>query len=229
MTDQPTVHTEADDPLLLSADAARDLLAPVPWRRFAVIGDSTAAGVGDPWPGYETLPWPDRVVRTLRTAHPEVEYLRTAVLGATIARVRDTQLARVLEFQPDLVHVSCGGNDLFLPDADLATVERELDELCAALTASGAQLSMFTLSDAFTGRLRSLRPRFVAFAELTRRLAHRHHAVLTDLWEHPARLRRDWLSADRIHLTMAGQAVVATEVTKSLARHAHSRPAQTSH
>lgn len=220
--------TEANDPLLLSADNARALLTAVPWRRFAVVGDSTAAGTGDPWPGYETLSWPDRLARALRSAHPDLAYLNTGVMGATIPQVHDTQLSRVLDFGPDLVHLSCGGNDLFAPDADLATVEQNLDDLCAALTASGAQLSLFTLADAFTDRLRSLRPRFVAFADITRRVAARHNAVLTEFWDHPARLRRDWLSADRIHLTMAGQAVVATELTKSLARHAHSTAATNS-
>lgn len=218
-------RTEADDPMLLSADAARDLLAEVPWRRFAVIGDSTAAGTGDPAPGYETRSWPDRLARALRSAHPDLEYLNTGVMGATIPQVRHAQLRRVREFAPDLVHISCGGNDLFQPDADPAQVERDLDELCAALAADGAQLSLFTLADAFTDRLLPLRPRFVAFAELTRRVAHRHNAILTEFWEHPARLRADWLAADRIHLTMAGQAVVATELVKSLARHAHSAPA----
>ncbi|NNH69203.1 SGNH/GDSL hydrolase family protein [Nocardia uniformis] len=213
--------------MLLSPDAARALLAEVPWRRFAVIGDSTAAGTGDPAPGYETRSWPDRLARALRSAHPDLEYLNTGVMGATIAQVRDTQLRQVLEFAPDLVHISCGGNDLFLPDADLARVESDLDELCAALAADGARLSMFTLADAFFDRLRSLRPRFVAFADIVRRVAGRHDAILTEFWEHPARLREDWLSADRIHLTMAGQAVVAAELLKSLGRHGDSTPTGT--
>ncbi|WP_306361915.1 SGNH/GDSL hydrolase family protein [Nocardia sp. CC227C] len=215
-------RTEADDPMVLSAEAIRDLLAPLPWRRFAVIGDSTAAGTGDPWPGYDTLPWPERLARALRAAHPEAEYLNTGVMGATIREVRDGQLRRVLDFGPDLVHVSCGGNDLFRPDADPATMESDLDELCAALAATGARLSLFTLADAFTGRLRPLRPRFAAFTEITRRVAARHGAIVTEFWEHPARLRPDWLSADRIHLTMAGQAVVATEIATTFARHHHS-------
>ncbi|MCP9618668.1 SGNH/GDSL hydrolase family protein [Nocardia otitidiscaviarum] len=212
------VTTEADDPMVLSAEAIRDLLAPLPWRRFAVLGDSTAAGTGDPWPGYETLPWPERLARALRAAHPEAEYLNTAVMGASIATVRDGQLRRVLDFRPDLVHLSCGGNDLLQPDADLARVERDLDELCAALTATGARLSLFTFADAFTGHMRVLRPRFVAFAETIRRIAARHEAMVTEFWDHPARRRPDWLSADRIHLSMAGQAVAATEIAKTLAR-----------
>ncbi|MBL1073766.1 SGNH/GDSL hydrolase family protein [Nocardia sp. 2] len=213
-------RTEANDPLVLSDAAARALLRETPWRRFAVIGDSTAAGTGDPAPGYETLPWADRLGRWLRDAHPESAYLNTGRMGATIPEVGAEQLDRLYAFRPDLVHVTCGGNDLFLRNAELAEVEHDLDELCASATSTGARLSMFTLADAFTGRMTPLRPRFAAFADIVRRVAARHDAILTEFWEHPARLRADWLSADLIHLTMAGHAVVAAELAKSYARHA---------
>lgn len=212
------IRAEVDDPMLLIPDTAREMLTGTPWRRLAVIGDSTAAGTGDPWPGYADTPWADRLAATFQSAHPDFAYLNTGEIGATIGRVHARQVLPALEFRPDLVHISCGGNDLFLHDAEPLSVERDLEALCATVAASGARLSMFTLADAFTGRLRSLRPRFIAFAGIVRRVAAHHDAILTDLWDHPARLRRNWLSEDRIHLTTAGHAVVATEVTKSLAQ-----------
>ncbi|WP_307188374.1 SGNH/GDSL hydrolase family protein [Nocardia acidivorans] len=221
--DPPRTHIGLDDPYLLSDATARELLAVTPWRRFAVVGDSTAAGTGDSSPGYERLPWPDRLARWLRAAHPDTDYLNTGRMGATIPEVRAEQLAALGDFRPDLVHVTCGGNDLMRRDADIVAVERDLDALCERVAATGARLSMFTLADAFTGPLLPLRPRFAAFAESVRRVAARHDAILTEFWSHPARLRQDWLSADHIHLTMAGQAVVAAELAKSLARHADSR------
>lgn len=211
-------HTEATDPMLLPPATALELLAGTPWRRFAVIGDSTAAGTGDPWPGYDEVPWADRLAATMTATHPDFAYLNTGKIGATIGQVRAEQARSALDFEPDLVHISCGGNDLFLFDADPRSVERDLEELCTTIATSGAQLSMFTLADAFTGRLRALRPRFIAFAEVVRRVAARHDAILTDLWDHPARFRQNWLSQDHIHLTMAGHAVVASEVIRSLAQ-----------
>ncbi|WP_020104869.1 SGNH/GDSL hydrolase family protein [Nocardia sp. 348MFTsu5.1] len=211
------IDAEVNDPMLLGPDTAREMLAGTPWQRFAVIGDSIAAGTGDPWPGYADVPWSDRLAATMKSVHPDLAYINTGKIGATIGQVHDEQLRAVLDFRPDLVHVSCGGNDLFLHDTDLVSVERDLDDLCAAVAADGAQLSMFTLADAFTGHLRPLRPTFMAFADIVRRVAADHDAILTEFWDHPARLRRNWLSADHIHLTMAGHAVVATEVTKSLA------------
>ncbi|MEU5841911.1 SGNH/GDSL hydrolase family protein [Rhodococcus sp. NPDC047139] len=211
-------QSELDDPMVLTPDAASQMMNDMPWSRFAVIGDSIAAGIGDPWPGYADLPWADRVAATLRSVRPDLTYLNTGRIGATIDEVRSRQVKPVLDWGPDLVHVNCGGNDLFLHDAGIVAVERGLDELCAAVTAGGARLSMFTLADAFTGPFLPLRPRFAEFADVVRRVAGRYDAILTEFWDHPARLRRNWLSKDRIHLTMAGHAVVATEVTRSLAR-----------
>lgn len=219
----PRTRIGLDDPYLLTDPTARELFAVVPWRRFAVIGDSTAAGTGDPSPGHENVSWADRLARWFRSAHPDTEYLNTGQLGATIPEVRAEQLGALRAFGPDLVHITCGGNDLMRRDGDVGAVERDLDALCAEAAATGARLSMFTLADAFTGPLRPLRPRFAGFAESVRRVAARHDAILTEFWQHPARLRQDWLSADSIHLTMAGQAVVAAELAKSFARHADSR------
>ncbi|GAB0106443.1 hypothetical protein JMUB6875_54280 [Nocardia sp. JMUB6875] len=212
-------RTEATDPFTLSDVAATALLRDVPWRRFAVIGDSTAEGIGDPWPGYETLPWAHRLARWLTAAHPSTDYLNTGKMGAVLADVLTQQLPALEAFRPDLVHISCGGNDLFLRDATLPDVEAALDDLCARVAATGARLSLFTLADSFTGRMAPLRPRFAEFAAAVRRVADRHDAILTEFWDHPARLRTDWLSADLIHLTMAGHAVVAAELAKSLGRH----------
>lgn len=219
----PPAYTEADDPMLLTETQARELFADIPWRRFAVIGDSIAAGIGDPQPGYDTIPWADRLARWLLAAHPEADYLNTGRMGALICEVRAEQLARAVDFRPDLIHVSCGGNDLFRRGADIAGVERDLDELCGALAATGARLSLFTLADAFKGKLEPLRPLFAAYAQRVRRVAARHDAILTEFWVHPARLRGDWLSADNIHLTMAGQAVVASELAQSFALSARAR------
>ncbi|AYF75724.1 SGNH/GDSL hydrolase family protein [Nocardia yunnanensis] len=219
-----TARTETTDPYTLSDATAAALLREVPWRRFAVIGDSTAEGVGDPWPGYESVPWADRVARWLLAAHPRTDYLNTGRTGALLSEVLATQLPALDAFAPDLVHISCGGNDLLLRDAALPAVEAALDELCGRVAATGARLSLFTLTDSFTGRMAPLRPRFAEFADAVRRVAHRHDAILTEFWDHPARLRPGWLSADLIHLTMAGHAVVAADITRNLARHAARPP-----
>ena len=110
--------TEESDPFCLSPASAGELLADAPWRRFAVIGDSLSAGVGDPSPGYATMGWADRVADILRRVHPDLAYLNTAEIGVTTARTLATQADRMIAFDPDLIHVPCGANDLFHPEPD---------------------------------------------------------------------------------------------------------------
>jgi hypothetical protein len=56
---------EARDPHCLSAAAADELLSGAPWRRFAVLGDGMAEGLGDAVPGYQDAGWADRVAAAL--------------------------------------------------------------------------------------------------------------------------------------------------------------------
>lgn len=214
------IHTEADDPMLLSPDAAHTLLRDVPWRRFAVLGDSIAQGVGDPSPGYEAMGWADRLAAVLRAVRPGLAYLNTGRIGATTTQVRDEQLQRVLDFEPDLVHVSCGGNDLFLPGGDVDEMRANLDGLFAAVSRGGAQVSTFTLADVWDvermAPMRPMRERMAVLNDIIREVADRYDAVLVDFWEHPLRLRPQLMSADLIHFTTSGHAVVATEMVRAL-------------
>jgi lysophospholipase L1-like esterase len=105
----------------------------LPWRRFVVVGDSLAEGIGDPTPGYEHLGWADRVARGL-----EADYLNLGRRDLLAVEVRATQLERALAFAPDLAAVVCGGNDLMRADHDPEAVERNVDAIVAALRAAAA-------------------------------------------------------------------------------------------
>lgn len=210
--------TEESDPYCLPRDAAAALLADAPWRRFAVIGDSLSAGTGDPRPGYAAGGWADRVADVLRRIHPDLAYLNIAEVGATTARTLATQAPQLAAFRPDLVHVPCGANDLFRPEPDYALIERTMRRLFDTATATGPQLTVFTLGRAF---------QVLAFADwaerirtvnaLTRNLAREYGAVLVDMWDHPVNDRPDLVSADGIHFAAAGQAEMAAEVVRGLA------------
>ncbi|WP_461009060.1 SGNH/GDSL hydrolase family protein [Streptomyces capparidis] len=211
--------TEDTDPLCLPPARAAALLRGAPWRRFAVVGDSLAAGTGDPSPGYAPGGWPGRVVRALRRADPDLVHLATARPGATAAGTLAAQTGPMAAFRPDLVHLSCGANDLFRPEPDFAALERTLRRVFALAADTGARLTTFTLGRAFTvpgfpdwpARVRALN-------DLTRDVARDHGAVLVDMWDHPVNARPGLLGADGIHFAAAGQAVLAAEVVRALAR-----------
>ncbi|MEV6274936.1 SGNH/GDSL hydrolase family protein [Nocardia sp. NPDC051832] len=217
---QNVIRSEADDPLVLPAAAARQRLAGAPWQRFAVLGDSIAQGVGDPSPGYEPKGWADRLAAVLTEVNPALAYLNTGKIGATSAQVLTGQLQRVLDFRPDLVHLTCGGNDLFLPGGNIADLRANLDTMFAALTETGAQVTTFTVSDVWEvermAPMRPMRERMAQLNTILREVAARYDVLLVEFWEHPLRLREDLMSADLIHFSTSGHAVVATEMVRAL-------------
>jgi lysophospholipase L1-like esterase len=205
--------TEADDPYL----AVASKLAGTRWKRFAVIGDSMAEGIGDPVPGYRHLGWADRVAQRLGG-----EYLNLGRRNLLAAEVRDTQLDRALAFTPDLAAVVCGGNDLMRRDHDPAAVEKALDGLVGALRAKGSDVIMFApfdmsqtelLPEDHKARWRSLIDRM---SELAATVAHRHGALLVDCRAHPAGADPSIYSGDRVHLNARGHAICAAETLRAL-------------
>jgi EmrB/QacA subfamily drug resistance transporter len=179
----PPSVTEASDPYLAAIGGRLEL----PWRRFAVIGDSMAEGVREAVGGYEDLGWADRIARALGA-----QYLNLGRRGLLASQVRATQLKPALAFAPDLTAVVCGGNDLMRPDHDLAAVEHELDAMVVALRGIGSEIIMvapFDMSqtslvpDEHKASWHSLIERM---GEVAERVARRHGAVLVDFRGHPA-------------------------------------------
>jgi lysophospholipase L1-like esterase len=214
------VVTEDDDPYLTGPP----LLDHSPWRRFVVVGDSIAEGIGDPTPGYEHLGWADRVANTLHT-----EYLNLGRRNLLAGEVRETQLERALAFAPDLAAVVCGGNDLMQRDHDPVAVERHVDAIVAALRAAGSDVIMFAPFDMRRSGLLpadhkpmwgSLIERLGAMAE---RVARRNDAVLVDFRSHPAGPEPSIYSGDRIHLNARGHAICADQTLRALEQRAADR------
>ncbi|MFC9897230.1 SGNH/GDSL hydrolase family protein [Nocardia sp. NPDC127579] len=210
--------TEANDPLCLTPTQAAALLFDAPWRRFGVIGDSLSLGTGDPAPGYGHLGWSARFEAILRQIRPDLAALNTARVGARTPEVLAGQFDRMRAFEPDLLHLNSGANDIVRRDPDFDEIEADLRRMYEMGVRTGARLTVFTLGRAYVvpvfadwhDRLRRLN-------DITRRLAGRYDAVLTDFWDHEFNDRPDLLSADRIHFATSGQAVIASEYVKQLA------------
>src|SRR5207249_7728133 len=77
--------------------------------RFAVLGDSTAAGLGA---GSAGRSYPVLLARRLGDAGFRVELIDLGVSGARTADVAATQAPRAAAAHPDLVLVAIGGNDV---------------------------------------------------------------------------------------------------------------------
>lgn len=212
---------EAADPYCLAEGEGGLLLRGAPWTSFAVVGDSLAEGLGDPLPGYRTASWADRVAEALRAAVPDLAYTNLGVRGLTAAQVRETQAERAAALAPDLLAVVCGGNDLLLPGFSAARLEHELGRLLDRLAAPGRTFVVFMLADvaAAVPELRGgpLEQGVATLNAAMCRAAAAHDTVVVPMYDHPAVADRDLYSADLVHASARGHAVIAAAAVRELA------------
>lgn len=207
--------TAEDDPYLAKVPD----LEHSPWRRFVVVGDSMAEGIGDPVSGYGHLGWADRVASRLGG-----EYLNLGRRNLLAREVRSTQLEPALAFLPDLAAVCCGGNDLMQSAHDPAAVERDVDAIVGALRAAGSDVILFAPFDISRTELVPEEHRLrwhtliERMSELAERVARRHGALVVDFRRHPAGADPSIYSGDRIHLNARGHAICAAETLRALER-----------
>jgi hypothetical protein len=136
---------DRSQPLL---DTSRTASRSLRWTRYAAIGDSLSEGLGDPLTGGATRGWANLLAAHLRVADPRVEFLNLAVRGHLARDAVRRQLEAALAFEPDLVSIFIGGNDVLLRrtfDAD--TFERELSQLVEPFDRRGATIVLSTLPD----------------------------------------------------------------------------------
>lgn len=220
LTPHPTPDTtEENDPYCLPPAEATSLLGQAPWKRFGVMGDSLAEGLGQELAGYRSLSWADRVREALLASVPDLSYLNTGYRGMLAADVHEHQLGPMLEFQPDLVAMTAGGNDLFGLRFDADAIENVLDDTVAKLRGSGADVITYGLMDitAALPRLASIRPRLETLNERMLAIATRHDTIHVDMWLHPACGEVNAYSTDMKHSTMRGHAILGTETIRALA------------
>lgn len=217
-TDSPPASSpnsvEHADPHVLRPGEAKSLLVGAPWKRFAVLGDSLAEGIGDERDGYLTISWADRVAAEL--AAPG--YLNLARERLTAAEVVDEQLERALGWQPDLIAVIAGGNDILKADPDLAATEQALETIFRRSRAAGADVVGFTLMDPspiFDDP--ALGRRIGALNSMIRHAGMRTGATIVDAAIRPYADDRSIYSSDLKHPNMRGHAVIASAVIEELA------------
>ncbi|WP_378729717.1 SGNH/GDSL hydrolase family protein [Nocardia brasiliensis] len=116
-------------------------------RRCVALGDSQTEGIGDPDGNGGYRGWADRFAALLGTADPGLEYADLAVCGRRAAQERAEQLGPALAMEFDLVSVSAGMNDIIRPRFDRAALLADVEAMFASLTASGADVVTFTVSD----------------------------------------------------------------------------------
>ncbi|MDQ3957504.1 MAG: SGNH/GDSL hydrolase family protein [Actinomycetota bacterium] len=101
---------------------------------LAVLGDSTAAGVGA---GTADRSYATRLAQRLAASGWRVRLVAVGISGARVGDVLSEQLPRALAEDPDLVFVGIGANDV-THVTRLASVEADMAAILDRLTATGA-------------------------------------------------------------------------------------------
>jgi len=202
-----------------------------PWTHFVAIGDSITEGFGmDPVEGVEHLPWAERVARALAAGKPGFEFHNLGWRNLSAAEVRDSQLDRALELDPDLVSIAAGARNLIAPELDRDGIERDMEPIYAAFAERGVFTFTFLYMDMpgsglLPGEgLGFLRQRMELLHDAISTLAERYGALLIDLYHDPNTANPDFYSEDLQHANAAGQAYVAERTLEALAKHAAAVP-----
>ncbi len=188
------------------------------WRSYMAVGDSFTEGLDDWRADGSPRGWADRVAEQLATGRPDFRYANLAVRGKLLDQIVDDQVPVVERVRPDLVSFCAGGNDLIRLQCDVDDLAARFDAALARLTATGADVFVFTGFD--LGRMhpmiRRLRGRVACFNESMRVSAERRGALVVDLWGMaPLADPRAW-GPDRLHLRPDAHRRVALRVLEAL-------------
>jgi acyl-CoA thioesterase I len=180
---------------------------------YVALGDSTVEGVGASTARNNYV---GRLDARLRDRYPRARTVNLGVAGATSLDVLDAQLTRAIAFQPHLVTLSIGPNDI-TTRVPPATYARNLDTILARLAReTSAVIVVNLLPDlAITPRFRDrdsapvVGRLSVKFNNIVARTAKRHGALVVDLYRASRREvpgHPELLSADGYHPSDLGYA-----------------------
>ncbi|MEV0378982.1 SGNH/GDSL hydrolase family protein [Nonomuraea sp. NPDC050643] len=188
------------------------------YTRYVALGDSQTEGLGD---GDDTAGhrgWADRLAEHLARGNPDFRYANLAVRGRLAGQIHAEQLPIALALRPDLATVMAGMNDLIRPGFDAATVAGVLEDMFAALTASGAHVVTVTFPD--IGKIaplaRPLRPRVIDLNARILSAAARHGVTVVDTFPMAYFTDARMWSHDRLHASPVGHARFAAAVAHTL-------------
>ena len=188
-------------------------------RSLAVLGDSVAAGMGDPvpgggWRGFAPL---------LADAVEPARFTNLASSGARVADVRRAQLPAALRVRPDAAVLMIGMNDTMRSDFDAPLLRRQLDHVVCSLVGAGAAVVTIRYHDharvfPVPGPLRRLLTRRIeALNRVLTSVAESHGVAIVDLDRLPGAYHPDAWSVDRLHPSELGHRMLAAAFAGGLA------------
>lgn len=184
--------------------------------RLALLGDSTAVGLGDPLPDGRWRGVGPLVAEALGLSGEFAEgYRNCSFTGARVRCVRRRQLADALRFAPDVAVLVVGMNDTLRSDFDADALAEDLDAVVAALLGAGAAVVTVRFHDhsrvfRLPGPLaRALRHRIAELNAAIDRVVARRGIGCLDLDRLDGTYTPEAWSVDRLHPSELGHRLLA--------------------
>ncbi len=193
--------------------------APRHYARYVAIGDSSTEGLDDPDGRGGYRGWANRLAAHVASAQSgHLLYANLGVRGRKTREVRKEQLAPALAMHPDLVTVFSGVNDLARRNCNVAGVTRDMEQMFAAFTATGATVMTITMPDLseVAPIARLVRTRLLELNDRVREACARTGARCVDLARVPVTSDLRLWSDDRLHANSNGHARIAAALAHTL-------------
>ncbi|WP_031088238.1 SGNH/GDSL hydrolase family protein [Streptomyces sp. NRRL S-1831] len=188
------------------------------YLRYVALGDSQTEGLGD---GDDTVGlrgFADRLAEHLAAVNTGLMYANLAVRGRVAGQVRAEQLRPALALRPDLATVVAGVNDLLRPRFNAVEVAGHMEEMFAALTATGAHVVTLTFPD--VGKIaplaRPIRSRVFELNTCIRTAAARHGVAVAETAQHAVTTDPRLWTADRLHASPLGHERIAAAIAQAI-------------
>ncbi|MED0960476.1 SGNH/GDSL hydrolase family protein [Bacillus paramycoides] len=196
------------------------------WKRFVAIGDSFTEGIGDEVEGISLKSWADHFVQLCEN---DLKYANFAKRGLVTKEIRSQQLGKALTFNPDLVSLIAGANDVLKGRWNHHTYKNDMEFMIDTLSKTGADIIIANLPD-FTVRLplssekkQVLREQLLEANEVILSLSREYKLHHVDFWNHHLVNDNTLWSTDLVHPNSKGYVKVAELIFNSLSVHDSSK------
>ncbi|MFB5249265.1 SGNH/GDSL hydrolase family protein [Bacillus mycoides] len=189
------------------------------WKRFVAIGDSFTEGIGDEVEGIALKSWVDHFVQL---CVDDLKYANFAKRGLVTKEIRSQQLEKALTFNPDLVSLIAGANDVLKGRWNHHTYKNDMEFMIDTLSKTDADIIIANLPD-FTVRLpfssekkQVLKEQLLEANEVILSLSREYELHHVDFWNHHLVNDNTLWSTDLIHPNSKGYVKVAELIFSSL-------------
>ena len=189
------------------------------WKRFVAIGDSFTEGIGDEVEGIALKSWVDHFVQLCEN---DIEYANFAKRGLVTEEIRLQQLEKALTFNPDLVSLIAGANDVLKGRWNHDAYKNDMEFMVDTLSKAGADIIIANLPD-FTVRLpfafekkQVIKEQLLEANEVIHSLSREYKLHHVDFWNHHLVNDNTLWSKDLIHPNSNGYVKVAELIFSSL-------------